>query len=271
MEDLAIHIIIPDTQVKPGVRMDHLRWIGQFIVDKFAGRPNVTIIHIGDHADMPSLSHWDKGKKSMEGRRVIADIEAANTGFQLLNQPIIDYNVKQKAQRHKLWEPRRVITLGNHEDRITRAVEDDAQLEGFLSLDHLNYAKLGWEVIPYLQPVFIDGVGYCHFWYNPMTGRPYGGLVSTRLKTIGHSFTMGHQQLLDYGMRFVRGQSQHGLVAGACYLHDEEYKGAQGNAHWRGIVICNDVENGSYNPSFLTLDYLCRRFEGMRLEDYLGG
>ena len=35
---------------------------------------------------------------------------------------------------------------------------------------------------------------------------------------------MGHQQLLDYAIRFVRGRSQHGLIAGACYLHDEDYK-----------------------------------------------
>jgi hypothetical protein len=80
---------------------------------------------------------------------------------------------------------------------------------------------------------------------------------------------MGHQQVLDYGLKFVSGKSQHGLVAGACYLHDEDYKGYQGNAHWRGIIICHEVEDGSYDPMFVSLDYLCRKYEGMRLTQFM--
>ena len=103
-----------------------------------------------------------------------------------------------------------------------------------------------------------------------MTGKPYGGQnIETRLKTIGHTFSMGHQQTLMYGLRFVAGKSQHGLVAGACYLHDEDYKGPQGNAHWRGIIVKHQVKDGSYDPMFISLDYLCRRYEGSSLENFL--
>jgi hypothetical protein len=80
---------------------------------------------------------------------------------------------------------------------------------------------------------------------------------------------MGHQQTLDYAIRFVKGESQHGLVAGACYLHDEDYKGYQGNAHWRGIVVCHEVREGSYDPMFVSLDYLCRRYEGVPLSKFM--
>ena len=59
------HMIIPDTQVKPGSSFEHLKWAGQYAVEK---KPDV-IVHIGDHWDMPSLSSWDVGKKSFEGRR----------------------------------------------------------------------------------------------------------------------------------------------------------------------------------------------------------
>jgi hypothetical protein len=176
---------------------------------------------------MPSLSSYDKGKKAMEGRRVLADIDAANDGFQRLNQPLIDYNERMRRNKTAQWWPDRYITLGNHEDRITRAIEDDAQLDGLLSLDDLNYADLGWSVHEYLDPLFLDGIGYAHYWQNPMTGRPLGGMASTRLKNIGHSFTMGHQQTLDYAVRFVRdgdgkAYSQHGLVAGACLTPDHK-------------------------------------------------
>lgn len=262
------HIIIPDTQAKEGVPTDHLKWIGQYIVDEFHDKP-VKIIHLGDHADMPSLSMYDKGKRSMEGRRYVIDIEAANSAWAILNKAMDDFNANRRKTKHAAWKPERYILLGNHEDRINRAVEGDAQLEDVISTDDLNYARTGWNVIPFKEILWLDGVGYSHFFYNPMTGKPFGGNVESRLKTIGHSFTMGHQQTLMYGLRFVAGQSQHGLVAGACYLHDEDYKGPQGNAHFRGIVVCYEVENGSYCPLFVSLDYLCRRYEGVRLKDFM--
>lgn len=260
------HLVIPDTQCGPGTPTVHLEWIGQYIVDAFAG-DDLTIIHLGDHWDMPSLSSYDRGKAGMEGRRVARDIEAGNRGFDLLNAPLHRYNAEHPR---KPWWPRRVFLMGNHEDRITRAVEEHAQLEGLLSLDLLNAKRWGWEVHDFLEVVTIGGVSYSHYFYNPLSGRPYAGLnVETRLKTIGHSFTMGHQQVLLYGVRAITTGLQHGLVAGSAYLHDEEYRGPQGNAEWRGIVLCNQVENGSYDPAFLSLDFLCRRFEGKRLTEFL--
>jgi hypothetical protein len=263
------HVVIPDTQVKPGVPLDHLTWIGQYIVDKYAGQKNVRLIHLGDHADMPSLSSYDKGKKSMEGRRVLADIKAANDGFALLNAPLIQYNRKRQLFKERKWWPDRHILIGNHEDRITRATEDDAQLDGLLSLDALAYQQFGWTVHPFLKPVELEGVYYAHYFQNHFTGRPLGGTALTRLKSLGHSFTMGHQQTYDYACRPVAGKLQHGLIAGACYLHDEEYKGWQGNAHWRGIVVCHEVNEGHYDPMVVSLDYLCRRYEGVDLEEFM--
>jgi hypothetical protein len=99
-----------------------------------------------------------------------------------------------------------------------------------------------------------------------------GGQALSRLKNIGHSFTMGHQQTLDYAVRFVgagdSAKSQHGLVAGAAYLHDEDYKGFQGNAHWRGVVVCHEVSEGSYDPMFVSMNYLCKKYEGVPLSKY---
>ena len=53
------HLVIGDTQVKPGISLSYLTWIGKYIVDK---QPDV-IVMIGDFADMPSLSSYDVGKK----------------------------------------------------------------------------------------------------------------------------------------------------------------------------------------------------------------
>ena len=141
----VVHVVIPDTQAKEGVPTDHLTWIGQYIVDQFHDKP-IKIIHLGDHADMPSLSLYDKGKKSMEGRRVKADIEAANAAWEVLNQPLYDFNDNKRRTKHAIWNPERHILLGNHEDRINRATENDAQIDGLFSTDDLDYARPGWQV-----------------------------------------------------------------------------------------------------------------------------
>ena len=64
---------IPDTQVKPGVPLVHLSWIGEYLASK---KPDV-IICAGDFADMESLSSYDIGKKSFEGRSYERDIEVS--------------------------------------------------------------------------------------------------------------------------------------------------------------------------------------------------
>ncbi len=261
------HIVIGDTQVKPGVPTKHLSWVGRYIVEKFAGQ-DVSLIHVGDHWDMPSLSSYDKGKKEMEGRRYAADIEAGNRGFDLLCAPLEKYNAGRRARDR--WHPDRHLLLGNHENRIARAVEDDPQLEGTIGFHDFNAEAHGWKVHPFLKVVKIDGVSYAHYFYHPQTGKPYGGAnLDTRLKTIGHSFTMGHQQGKKYSEREVGKTRHHGLVNGSTYLHDEKYLGPQSTRYWRGIVVCYHVERGEYDAKFVSLDSLCRRYEKVTLAAFL--
>lgn len=259
------HMVIPDTQAKPGAPTDHLGWIGQYAVER---KPD-ELIHLGDHADMPSLSSYDKGKIQFEGRRYIKDIDAANEAFDILNEPIDRENRRLAKAKKAAMPMKKRILYGNHEYRINRAVENSSELDGTIGLFDLNYEDHGWEVHDFLRPVEVDGVFYAHYWYQPNNGRPISGTIENRLKNIGHTFTQGHLQTLMYGLRFVAGKSQHGLVAGACYLHSEEYKGFQGNAHWRGVIVKHEVEDGSYDPMFVSLDYLCRRYEGQSLAKFV--
>lgn len=266
-EPLPVHIVIPDLQIKPDVDTTHLDWIGQYVCEHFKDRPSVKIIQLGDLWDLPSLSSYDRGKKAMEGRRYLEDVEAGNEGMRRLNAPIVAENERRRKNKERLWQPEKILLRGNHEDRIRRACEDNAQIDGLMGMHQLE--SPGWRVHDYLEPVDIDGIVYSHVFVTPMTGRPMGGQAVGKLKTLGHSFTMGHQQTLDYAVRFVQGRSQHGLVVGAAYLHDEDYLGPQGNAHWRGIVVLFDVDRGSYDPLFISLNYLCRKYAGVTLNEYL--
>ena len=120
--------VIPDAQVKKGVPIDHLLHIGKYIAEK---KPDV-IVNIGDFFDMPSLSSYDKGQKSFEGRRYLDDIESGNLAMDLFMQPIRKEMKRLKRNKKKAWNPRFIYTMGNHENRITRAIEKDAVLDGVI-------------------------------------------------------------------------------------------------------------------------------------------
>ncbi len=257
-------LMIPDTQQKAGVPNYYLTQIGEYIVAK---KPDV-IVHIGDHWDMPSLSSYDRGKKCFEGRSYKEDIAAGNHAMDLLMAPLIAYNKQQAKTKHKQYKPRLIFCLGNHEYRIHRAIEDDRRLDGTMGYHDFNLEKHGWEVHDFLEVVNINGVRFSHYFYRPLSGTPYTGMAETRIKNIGFSFCQGHQQIKVTGeVHFADGTVHRALVCGTCYLHDEDYKGPQGNDHWRGFFVLHEVKNGTYDLMEVSLDYLRRRQARLRKEE----
>ena len=243
-------IVVADTQCKPTEDLSYMDWVGMYIRDK---RPDV-VVHIGDNWDCPSLSMYDKGKKSFEGRRLKADLEAGTEGLRRLTQHAL-------SGEH---QPRLVFCMGNHEERIDRLAENMPELDGFVGTEILPLAELGWEVYPFLQPVEIGGVFFVHYLANPFSGKPYGGAALNQLKHVGRSFVVGHKQCLDIAIRNdLSGRQQIGIINGACYPFDEAYKGPQGNAHFRGIVVLHEVEEGSALPMPVSLKYLEQRYENI--------
>ena len=247
---------VPDCQVKPGVDLTYLSQIGQYLLEK---KPDV-IINAGDFADMPSLSSYDVGKKSFEGRRYKADIESTHQGMEELLGTLGEHNAKMRRTKHSLYLPRLVLTLGNHENRINKVVEGDPKLEGTISIDDLRYTNFGWEVVPFLEPIVIDGIAYCHYFTSGVMGRPVAS--ARHLVQKKHmSCTMGHIQNWEMH-REVRadGQPVLGLFSGSCYEHNEDYLGPQGNSYDRGIWMKNEVNDGHYQPMYVSLKYLEKRY-----------
>jgi hypothetical protein len=249
------HLVIPDCQVKAGVPLEHLDWLGQYILKI---RPDV-IVQIGDFADMPSLCSYDEGKKAFEGRRYKIDIAAVQTGMGLLLGPIRELWVKQKK---KAYNPRLVLTLGNHEDRITRAIESEAKLEGVLSLKDLRYEEWGWEVIPFLQPITVDGIVYNHYFPTGQMGHP-----CTTARSILNKYHMscfaGHQQGRDIAYaRRADGSTITAIISGSFYQHDEDYLSPITNSVWKGVWVLHEVANGAFDEMPVSLNYLKRKYGG---------
>lgn len=241
-------LVVADTQCKSEEDLEYMLWIGHYIAEK---QPDV-IIHIGDHYDFPSLSSYDKGKSSAEGKRLVKDIEAGNIGFEYLNMAM---------QKHKGYNPRKIFCLGNHEHRLDRYIDDNPELIGTLGTDLLPFEKYGWEVHPFLKPVEVNGIFFVHYLANPMNGKPYGGNAMNILKTVGRSFVVGHKQILDVAIRpTIDGKQQIGIVNGACYDHMEGYKGWQGNNHFRGLTVLHEAQDGFAVPMFVSLDYMKEKY-----------
>lgn len=248
MRKPRVHAVIPDCQIKPGVPTDHLEYIGRYLADK---RPDV-IVCIGDFADMPSLSSYDRGKRTHALMTYAEDVQSVHRAMKRLMAPI-------RAVRG--YKPRLVLTLGNHEDRIARAINEDGRLHGTIGLADLRYKEAGWEVYPFLQPVVIDGIAYAHYFTSGVLGRPVSS-ARALVRSRHMSATMGHVQKTDLDMGDVRadGRPIVGLFCGTCYEHDEVYLGPQGNVYRRQIVMCHEVIDGSYDPMFVSLDFLRRKY-----------
>jgi hypothetical protein len=233
-------IVIPDTQVKTGVCTDHLEWIGNYISEK---RPDA-VIHIGDHWDMPSLSSYDKGKLAFEGRRYVNDVKAGRNGMERLLKPF------QSIQDYK---PRMVFTMGNHEMRVSRFADNCPEMSGHVDLDDLGIKEYGWEVIPFLQPIEIDQIEFCHYFTSGLMGRPVSS-AAVMLRERQKSCIMGHVQTFDMA---VHKKTQNiAMMVGTCYLHDEDYLGPQGNNVRRQIVVLHEVEDGKFDPMLVSLKFL---------------
>jgi hypothetical protein len=248
---------VPDTQVKAGVDLSYLSWVGRYLAEK---KPDV-IVQIGDFADMPSLSSYDVGKKSFEGRTYRADVESTKEAMGLLMAPIKEEQEKLKRNKEKRWKPRLVLTLGNHEDRISRAINLDRKLDGLISIDDLGYKDFGWEVYPFLDVVVIEGIAFSHYFTTGVMGRPVTSAAALLSKK-HMSSVMGHVQhrQIAYGQR-ADGKQMTALFSGSCYLHSEDYLGHQGNTYWRGIWLLHNLEDGSFDELPVPLSYLKTRYE----------
>ena len=252
------HLVIPDTQVKPNSPTDHLRWAGLYAAEK---KPDV-IVHIGDHFDMPSLSSWDVGKKSFEGRRYKDDIEAGIHAMEVFLQPIREEQQRLKVNKHKQWRPRMVFTLGNHENRIERAIESDPKLDGLIGYKDLQLEEMGWEVYDFLDVVIIDQIAYAHYFTSGIMGRPVSSARNMLSKKM-MSCIMGHVQDRDiaYGRR-ADGTNILGLFSGIYYQHDEDYLTPQTNSSWRGVWMLNEVANGGCDELPVSINYLRNKYQG---------
>jgi hypothetical protein len=244
-------LVLPDVQAKPDNDFSFLTAIGNYIIAK---KPDV-IVNLGDFADMESLSmHEGSGTKGMEGKRYKKDIWAAREAMDALLTPLYEYNKQAVLGKRKQYKPRMVLTLGNHENRIDRAINNDKKLDGLISIDDLPYQD--WQVYPFLEVVVIEGIAFSHYFTSGLMGRPVTS-AQALLTKMHMSCVAGHQQgrSIAFGKR-ADGKQMTAMIIGSCYQHNEDYLGVQGNQHWRGLYLLHNCKDGEFDECAVPLHYI---------------
>jgi hypothetical protein len=245
--------------VAPDRDISFLSDVGKYILDV---KPEV-VVCIGDFWDFPSLnSHVGKGSKELEGKRIKQDIAYGVKAMKLLLAPIIEYNKHAKEAHRTRYKPRMIFTIGNHEQRMNRLINECPQLEGMFSLDDLKLEEMGWEVHDFLEIAEVDGICYTHYVANANSPRPLT-TAKAIVNAIHKPTIVGHAQILDYHYQPSRqrgGTPLQGIICGACYTSEEPYRGSQNQEFFRGVIRLSGVEDGLFYPMFVGLPFLKKRY-----------
>lgn len=245
-------VLIPDPQNGPGRPTRHLEWAGHYIADK---QPDIVVI-IGDWGDFSSLSSYDRGKGSMEGRRLSKDWDNYRYSLDVFEKPWA-----------KKYSPRLEFFEGNHDHRVVKATNDNPQVDTLP--DVLGYMRShGWKTHKYLEVGYIEGVQFSHLFPRTLTGRVTNTSIKYGATSANHmvranmaSCVAGHKPGYDHAIvPGPVGKSLVGLIAGSFYLHSETYNGPNGDQHWRGIVMLNQLKNGYFDPCPVNINYLKEKY-----------
>lgn len=241
----------------PSVSNERFDWLGEFLYDL---KPDY-VVDLGDGADMKSLNSYDtRYPQAIVSQSYEKDIEQYNEAME---------RMRWKFRHHKRKRPTYFGFEGNHENRIKKALAHDPRLEGSkygISFGHLQTDHWFDEYHEYENSApsiaDYDGVSYAHYFSSGNFGTATSGNhhAYTLLQNRNHSSTCGHSHKRSlYFKDSAHPKPILGLVAG-CYKGGEESWAGQANQEWwKGVVVKRELENGVYEPEFVS----AKRLEAM--------
>lgn len=244
----------------PSASNDRFDWLGNFIYDL---KPDL-VIDLGDGADMRSLNSYD----TRYPQQIVT---------QSYEEDINSYNDSQDRLRHKFRHMRRKKPFwigfeGNHENRIKKAVALDPRLEGSkygVSFRHLQTDYYFDEYHEYENsaPAIADyfGVSFAHYFSSGNYGSAISGIhhAYALLQHRNSSSTCGHSHKRSIFFK----DSAHpypiiGSVVGCYKGKDEGWAGQSNKEWWKGILVKRELENGVYEPQWISMKTLEREYGG---------
>lgn len=255
-------LVIPDCQNAPDHPIEHLKALGNWILDN---KPD-WVHDSGDWNDNKAAGRYEsEGVKGLKKRSIKEDLDWAKHCNDVLWGPVNRYN--KKANKTRRYNPRKTRTLGNHENRLVILSEATPWIKELIfNEENFNEKEHNIEVFPFLEVIEISGVMFSHFFpisSDGTTKQTNRGQANARLQVqrLAQSATAGHQQGLSTHTQTTPKKRLRGVIAGSFYMHDEDYMGPSGNNYWRGVLYKRNIQNGDYDLQEISLNSL--------LEEYL--
>jgi len=247
-------VVLTCAHSDPSLPNDRFDWLVEFLYDV---RPDY-VVDLGDSADLKSINSFDtRYPQAIVAKNYEADINHYNDAME---------RMRRKFRTMKKRRPAFFGFEGNHENRIKKAIANDPRLEGAtygISFSHLQTDVWFDEYHQYnnsAPAIFdYDGVSYAHYiasgnYGTAMSGLHHAyGLVQKRhcSTTVGHS----HKRSIFF-KDDAHPHPTIGLVAG-CFKGGEEGWAGQSNMEWwKGVIVKRNVQNGYYEPEFVSLGRL---------------
>jgi hypothetical protein len=242
----------------PDTSNERFDWLGGLIYDI---KPDYCV-DLGDGADMKSLNMYDKAKpKSVVAQNYAGDIESYNE-----SQSLLRYRFSKQRRKRPKWYG----FEGNHETRIKTAISYDPRLEGEkygLSFKHLDTGKWFDEYHEYTNgaPAIhnYDGVDYAHFVGAGNFGRAISGVHHAfgLLQKRYSSCSVGHSHKRDmYFKDDVGREGAIGAVVGCYKGAPESWAGQANKEWWKGVLIKRNIQDGLYEPQWVSINTLRREY-----------
>lgn len=230
------------------------------------------VVNTGDTSDYPSLRAWrgsklaggSGGTKSMENGRVLKDRMAGLEARKMIMAEYRRQLAQHKRNGHpeRIWQPRWIEPLGNHDESEDLAVEKNPDLEGLLGSQFtIDPAReMGWEItrhkkqISGLQYPQVGGVFFGHFYPSGSMGRAIA--VKTVLNETCKSFVFSHSHKMGYAhKRILGGENIHALNIG-CYQPPHRLRAGE----WSGAFILSNVRGGDFTFNQFSYDWILRNY-----------
>jgi len=245
-------LVIPDAHADPRISNERFVALGNFIAEQ---QPD-HIVQIGDFGNLDSISFHTKGKPLLqEGMRLSDDLASMKDAFDKIWSPVDKLNAKRTAFKHKQYKPNVHWMEGNHEDRTWRYIQDKPELSGFVPThDFVGATERGFNVVPFRDHVYINGVAFTHAPLAPAKNVTLAG------KFICARAVEGYQQSVVFG--HVHHRSIHSVnrntansstgtridaISAGCYFdYNPDYvRGNEGQLNWwRGLVMLTHISPG---------------------------
>lgn len=251
-----------DAHVSPGQNLERFDWLGRLIVDV---KPDA-VWNGGDLATCDSVSFW--AVPYAEQCTLKEELDVLSEAQHRLFEPTREYNRRRRENKHSLLRYDTLLTMGNHEYRLHRKLQQDERGLGSVvdPLDLFQFRDNWKQIVDYKEYLEYEGCLFTHCPINGL-GKPISGAYRGRHIAMQSDkpTIYGHTHKMDYTELPVMGATNKTRTAlnMPCFLEQDHVEGyARGSCTgWSyGVVILDIFQPGRFTFNWLSMAELKHKY-----------